>query len=103
MRASRIGAVNMASLPAFGPLATLSPALLPEGEGSVESPPERGGSWVGTEGEGKGCDEGRKYRISIGDAEFQHLIHPGYSKQLRAPLTRRNHIAQHTLGLPKSY
>ena len=54
-RASRIVAANMASLPAFGPLATLSPTLLlrfkcslvPEGEGSVESPPERGGSWVG--------------------------------------------------------
>ena len=46
-RASRIATVNVASLPAFGPLAALSPALLPAGEGSVESPPERGGSWVG--------------------------------------------------------
>ena len=36
-RASRIATVNMASLPS-------SPALLPQGEGSVESPPERGGS-----------------------------------------------------------
>ncbi len=49
-RASRIAAMHVASLPAFGPLAALSPALLPEGErseggeaGSVESPPERGG------------------------------------------------------------
>ena len=53
-RASRIATMNLASLPAFGPLAALSPALLPEGErseggeaGSVESPPERGGSWKG--------------------------------------------------------